>query len=69
MDRPDTVERAYQLAKSGHCANVDDIKARLQKEGYSSVLQHLSAPTLTRTLRGLCAAAIKKSSSTTPAGT
>ena len=60
MDRPDTVERAYQLAKSGDCATVDDIKARLQAEGYSSVWQHLSAPMLTRTLRGLCASAAKK---------
>ena len=59
-DRPDTVERAYQLAKSGDCANVDDIKIRLRAEGYASVWQHLSAPTLTRTLRGLCAAAVKK---------
>ena len=60
MDRPDTVERAYQLAKSGDCANIDDIKTRLQAEGYASVFQHLSAPMLTRTLRGLCAAAVKK---------
>jgi hypothetical protein len=60
MDRPATIERAYQLAKSGDCANVDDIKNRLQAEGYASVWQHLSAPSLTRTLRGLCAAAVKK---------
>ena len=60
MDRPATVERAYQLAKSGDCATVDDIKARLHAEGYASVWQHLSAPMLTRTLRGLCAAAVKK---------
>jgi len=59
-DRPATVERAYQLAKSGDCANVDDIKARLKAEGYPSVWQHLSAPMLTRDLRGLCAAAVKK---------
>jgi hypothetical protein len=60
MDRPATVERAYQLAESGDCATVDDIKSRLQAEGYSSVGQHLSAPTLTRALRRLCAAAVKK---------
>ncbi|HMI96211.1 MAG TPA: hypothetical protein VK479_06825 [Micropepsaceae bacterium] len=60
MDRPATVERAYQLAESGDCATVDDIKSRLQQEGYSSVGQHLAAPTLTRALRRLCAAAVKK---------
>lgn len=60
MDRPATIERAYQLAESGDCATVDDIKIRLQGEGYASVWQHLSAPTLSRALRRLCAAAVKK---------
>jgi hypothetical protein len=60
MDRPATIERAYELARSGDCATVDDIKTKLQAEGYDSVWQHLSAPMLTRTLRGLCAAAVKK---------
>jgi hypothetical protein len=60
MDRPPTVERAYQLAESGECANIDEIKTRLQAEGYVSVWQHLSAPSLTRDLRRLCEAAVKK---------
>ena len=55
--RPDIVERAYQLAKSGACENLHDIRGRLRKEGYSSVEQHLSAPMLSRTLRGICATA------------
>jgi hypothetical protein len=55
--RPEVIERAYQLAKSGGCESLDEIKARLQKEGYSSVEQHLSAPVLSRTLRAMCAAA------------
>jgi hypothetical protein len=60
MVRPPTVERAYQLAESGDCADIDEIKTRLQAEGYVSVWQHLSAPSLSRALRRLCAAAVKK---------
>ena len=60
MDRPPTVERAYQLAESGECANIDEIETRLQAEGYVSVWQHLSAPSLSRDLRRLCVAAVKK---------
>jgi hypothetical protein len=56
-DRPELIERAYQLAKSGDCESLDEVKARLRKEGYSGVEQHLSAPMLSRTLRAMCAAA------------
>ena len=52
--RPNAVERAYQLAQSGDCANIADIKSRMKSEGYS--IRHLSAaPLLSRTLRKLCA--------------
>lgn len=30
------LERAFQLAKSGECASVSDIKRRLSSEGYSA---------------------------------
>jgi hypothetical protein len=60
MNRPPTIERAYQLAESGDCANIGEIKTRLQAEGYVSVWQHLSAPSLSRALRRLCEAAVKK---------
>lgn len=30
-----TLERAFQLAKSGGCRSVSDIKKRLQAEGYA----------------------------------
>ncbi len=29
-----TLERAFQLARSGQCSTVDDIKQRLKAEGY-----------------------------------
>lgn len=52
-----TVERAYQLAKSGECATVSEIKARLRSEGYGDVAGQLYGPTIQRSLRQLCTAA------------
>lgn len=49
-----TVERAYQLAESGECANVGDIKRRLSSEGYSDVQGQLYGATITSALRKLC---------------
>ena len=53
--RPTTIERAYQLASSGACPTVADIKIQLRKEGYSD--NHLIGPVLLASLRRLCAAA------------
>jgi hypothetical protein len=49
-----TVERAYQLARSGDCATVKDIKGRLNAEGFSAVRGHLDGPTIQRALLALC---------------
>ena len=55
--RLSTVERAYELAKSGSCADLNDIKRKLRSEGYGNVTPHLSASLLSRELRALCKAA------------
>lgn len=55
--RPGIVERAYQIARTGRAANVDDIKAALKREGYFNVSGELAAPVLLKALRELCAAA------------
>ncbi len=34
--RPSVIERAFQLAKSGRCASVADIRAQLVTEHYES---------------------------------
>lgn len=34
--RPSVIERAFQLAKSGRCASVADIRAQLVNEAYES---------------------------------
>ncbi len=56
--RPTTLERAYQLAMSGDCPTVADIKVRLRKEGYEG--NHLVGPTLLADLRRLCAEARRR---------
>jgi hypothetical protein len=53
--RATPLERAFELARSGVCSSVDDIRRRLRAEGYS--IQTLEGPTLLRQLRELCTAA------------
>ena len=50
-----TLERAFELAKSGEIASVPDLRARLRSEGY--VQQQIDGPALGRQLRNLIARA------------
>jgi hypothetical protein len=52
-----TVERAYELARSGDCSTVDDIRRVLTAERYPSVQAHLAGPSIRRALLALCKAA------------
>ena len=52
-----TVERAYQLARSGTCRSVEDIRRKLSAERYESVQAHLSGASIKRDLIALCKAA------------
>ena len=54
--RPTTIERAYELARSGTCRTVGDIKAKLQAEGHERVQDRLYGGSLTSALRKLCIA-------------
>ena len=56
--RVPTVERAYQLARSGDFANVAELKARLKAEGYGDADAQLAGPFIRRQLTKLCAAAM-----------
>ena len=47
--KPSTIERAYQLARSGKVAKVETIKAILKREGYNSA--QIIGPLLHRQLR------------------
>jgi uncharacterized protein with von Willebrand factor type A (vWA) domain len=52
--RPTTLERAFELARSGECATVSDIRERLKREGFDSVAGQVSGRSLTEDLRRLC---------------
>jgi len=54
---PGIVERAYQIARAGRAANVDDIKTILKNEGYFNISGEITGPALLKALRDLCAAA------------
>ena len=49
--KPGTIERAFELAKSGACFQVSDIRARLTAEGYSP--RQIEGPSLLKQLRAL----------------
>jgi uncharacterized protein YehS (DUF1456 family) len=48
-----TVERAYELARTGAYANVKDIERQLNKENHEGVHAHLSGDTLKKQLKAL----------------
>jgi hypothetical protein len=54
---PGTVERAFQLARSGTCKTLAEIRAQLIKERHVGVSEHLVGPSLRRDLTRLCAEA------------
>ena len=60
-DRFSTIERAYQLARSGEFANVGKIKIRLRAEGYAGINGQLFGTVFTTALRRLCTESRAKS--------
>ena len=52
--RPSTLERAFALARSGECAGVVDIRARLKAERFDLIEAHLQGPAINKQLRRLC---------------
>jgi hypothetical protein len=63
--RPTTLERAYQLARSGRCRNVGEIRTCLKAEGFGDYQAQLTGPMIQRALQRLCIAA--RPGSATPA--
>ncbi len=51
---PSTLERAFELARSGECASTAEIRLRLKREGHDQVEAHLQGPSISRQLRLLC---------------
>ncbi|MDQ2893414.1 MAG: hypothetical protein M3R64_10065 [Pseudomonadota bacterium] len=52
-----TLERALQLARSGKCRSVNDVRQTLRREGYDAVHQHLNGAAINRQLTDLLAEA------------
>lgn len=57
MTAPTTLERAFELARSGTCLSVQDIRRRLKEERFDNIEAHLAGHSITRQLRALCEAA------------
>jgi hypothetical protein len=57
MHMPTTLERAFDLARSGRFASVNDIRVTLKRERFEQVEAHLAGFAIARQLRGLCNAA------------
>lgn len=51
-----TVERAFQLARAGACHSVNDIREQLLREGYPSVLSHISGMSIKKQLSAILTA-------------
>lgn len=51
-----TVERAYEIARSGKAASVTEIRYILMQEGHFDVAAHLGGGSIKVALRALCAA-------------
>ncbi len=52
--RPTTIERAYELARSGDCRTLSDVKQRLSADGHDRIQEHLYGSTVSAALRKLC---------------
>jgi len=57
-----TIERAFELARSGRFASVSDIRLALRRERFDQVEAHLAGSSIARQLRALCDEARKQAS-------
>lgn len=53
MSEQTVIERAFELARGGVYRSVDEITRTLKSEGYGSVENHLSGPSLRKQLRAI----------------
>ena len=53
--RPSTIERAFELARSGSCRSIDEIARRLKQEQLDNVDAHLGGSSIRKDLRQACA--------------
>jgi hypothetical protein len=48
-----TVSRAFEIARLGTCKSISDVRRQLKQEGYSSIDEHFSGPTMKKQLNEL----------------
>ena len=53
MDRQHIIERAFQLAQTGECRGMAELHARLKRERYSRVEDHLAGKAIKQQLRDI----------------
>jgi hypothetical protein len=51
--KPSTVERAYELARTGEYAGINEIRAQLKAEGYADYMSQLEGAWIKSMLRKL----------------
>ena len=64
---PTAIERAFQLAKSGDCLSIAEIRTKLKKEGFT--LEQITGGALTKQLTKLIRATMKNLPNAKSAGT
>jgi hypothetical protein len=64
--RATTIERAYQLAESGTCRTIADVKRQLQVEGFSNIQDQLFGLSTTKALRDRCKASYAEAGEESP---
>ena len=57
-----TLERAFDLARSGEFTSVEEIRRKLKQERFDQVEAHLAGASINRQLRRICDAARADSS-------
>jgi len=62
-DKPTTLERAFELARSGECSGVAQIRIRLRAEGYRDGQAHTSGMSIRKQLDKICVEATKAAAS------
>ena len=59
-DTSTTIERAFELARSGSCLSISDVVRRLKEEGFEGVDAHTQGAGTRLQLRQLCRSAKAK---------
>jgi hypothetical protein len=56
--RPRLLERAFELARTGNCRTVDELRSELKREGFdnNTILSNIAGPSIRKQLAGLIAA-------------